>query len=185
MQPLFFIAIVPPADISADITAFKQHFAEEFGSVAALKSPPHITIVPPFRVTPEKIPELKQWFDDFPLQHHPVEIYLSGFGAFFNKQPVVFVNPVLTPDLELLYVKCSEASKHITALPASQRPFHPHVTIGFKDLSPQQFEKAWKIYKNKSYSARFTSNELVLLQHSGKQWEITGSKSFNTLRSKS
>ncbi len=97
----FFIAVLPPEDIQDYVTEVKQVFAERYNSRAALKSPPHITLQPPFERLTEELPKLSRVLSEFAGQQPPVPITLSGFGAFVPR--VVYVN-VLKP---LNYWPCS------------------------------------------------------------------------------
>jgi len=46
---LYFFAVVPPEEIQSSVTDIKQDFKERFNASHALKSPPHITLIPPFK----------------------------------------------------------------------------------------------------------------------------------------
>ncbi|HAT12792.1 MAG TPA: 2'-5' RNA ligase, partial [Microcoleaceae bacterium UBA11344] len=52
------------------------------------------------------------------------------------------------------------------------RPFVPHMTVGFRDLSKQNFEAAWLEFKGRSIFFEFTASELILLIHDGSQWNV-------------
>ena len=54
----YFLAILPPEKIATEIVAFQKEIEDEFGAIHAQKTPPHITIIPPFECAPEKLPEL-------------------------------------------------------------------------------------------------------------------------------
>jgi 2'-5' RNA ligase len=45
---MYFVAILAPEKINADALKWKLYFREKFGCRAALHSPAHITLVPPF-----------------------------------------------------------------------------------------------------------------------------------------
>ena len=45
---LYFIALLPPVEVAEEVTEIKQFFARNYNSRAALKSPPHVTLQPPF-----------------------------------------------------------------------------------------------------------------------------------------
>ena len=55
---LFYISIVCPEAIEAKIKGFKEYMDKTYGCRAALKSPAHLTIVPPFRAEDETAPLL-------------------------------------------------------------------------------------------------------------------------------
>ena len=47
-KKIFFIALLPPLKVQKYATKVKEHFAQQYNTKAALKSPPHITLQPPF-----------------------------------------------------------------------------------------------------------------------------------------
>ena len=61
---LYFIAILPPAEISVEITAFTIDMDVLYSSKAALKSMPHITLKAPFKLPAQKHGDLLQWFSN-------------------------------------------------------------------------------------------------------------------------
>jgi 2'-5' RNA ligase len=49
-------------------------------------------------------------------------------------------------------------------------PFHPHITLAFRDLKKTMFEAAWNEFKEKSFQTSFVMNAIDLLKHDGKCW---------------
>lgn len=47
MSSLYFLAVIPPEPVFSEVMAFKKEMSERFSSSRALKSPPHITLLPP------------------------------------------------------------------------------------------------------------------------------------------
>ena len=47
---MYFIALVAPEEINTPILKWKTWFRDNFGCTVALKSPAHITLIPPFRM---------------------------------------------------------------------------------------------------------------------------------------
>lgn len=45
---MYFVAIVCPGQINEKVEQFKQWMKDRFGCVVAMKSPAHITLIPPF-----------------------------------------------------------------------------------------------------------------------------------------
>ena len=54
----YFLAILPPEKIATEIVAFQKEIEDNFGAIHTQKTPPHITIIPPFECAPEKLSEL-------------------------------------------------------------------------------------------------------------------------------
>ena len=170
---LFFIALLPPLDIQQKVNLIKHHFANVYKSSAALKSPPHITLQPPFHWDRERMVELKAVLADFVQHQSSFTIILSGFAAF--KPRVIYISVDQTPELLLLQQELELKLKSSLDIPhksSKQYSFTPHMTVGFKDLTKVNFYQAWDEFKEASFEHKFTASALTLLQHNGKNWEI-------------
>ncbi|MDJ0573767.1 MAG: 2'-5' RNA ligase family protein [Xenococcaceae cyanobacterium MO_234.B1] len=170
---LFFIALLPPLAIQEEANKIQHHFAEVYNSKAALKSPPHITLQPPFYWEIDRLAELKTVLKEFIQKQAPIPIVLDGFAAF--KPRVIYIDVIKTPELLALQKKLMlqlESALDIVHKAAKNRPFNPHLTVGFKDLTKANFYKAWDEFKEESFYYEFTASEFTLLQHNGKKWEI-------------
>ena len=172
-KQLFFIAILPPIEIQESANTIKEHFAEVYNSKAALKSPPHITLQPPFYWESDRLVELKTVLKEFTQQQRSIPIILDGFAAF--KPRVIYIDVRKTPELIAVQKELMqglESSLNIVHRVSKTRPFKPHMTVGFKDLSKTNFYKAWSEFQEKDFYSEFTVSELTLLQHNGQKWEI-------------
>lgn len=169
---LFFFALLPPPALQAELTALKQEFAERFASRHALKSPPHITLFPPFQWPLDRVAQ----FDDLAelaRQHPAIALTLSGFGAFVPR--VIYARPLTTPALVALHRDLHQflADRFDLVDPmAAKRPFAPHLTLAFRDLSKANFRRAWPEFQERALQAEFVAAQLTLLQHNGHCWEI-------------
>ena len=172
-KKLFFIALLPPPDVQQYATKIKQHFANIYQSKAALKSPPHITLQPPFFWDINNLKTLEQVLQEFVTNYSPIPIELSGFSAF--KPRVIYIDVSKTAELLTVQKELNlflESSLNIIDKKSKNRPFCPHLTVGFKDLSKTNFYRAWDEFKQKKVSFNFQVNQLTLLSHNGKNWEI-------------
>lgn len=170
---LFYIAFLPPSDIQRKATEIKHYFADTYKSKAALKSPPHITLQPPFFWKIERLTKLKEVIADFAEQQKSMQVILDGFAAF--KPRVIYIDVHRTPELLEFHYKLMmqlESSLDIVHKTSKTRPFTPHMTVGFKDLTKANFYRSWNEFKDKSFDAKFTASELTLLHHNGRKWEI-------------
>ena len=57
--------------------------------------------------------------------------------------------------------------------------FHPHMTIAYRDLTPEMFSKAWEEYASKSFTADFEIDAFYLLQHDTKKWNVIATKNLS------
>lgn len=176
---LYFIAILPPGNISDDIIAFQQDIALHYNSSAALKNMPHITLKAPFKLDAQKHHDMLKWFGSIPVGTG-FEITLENFGTFNNRNhPVIYVKPL--PDNSLINLQKTVLTAFETQFPGTaisflEKKFSPHMTIGYRDLEPDEFVKAWNVYKEKQYHAVFRVTEIFLLQHNGKQWNTIAAR---------
>lgn len=178
-EKLYFIAIIPPKQISDDVTLFKHDFANRYNSSKALKVMPHITLKAPFKMFETDHKTVIGWFEKLQFSVNKFTIRLQDFGAFPNPEhPVVFVNPVLSEDLE--HLQKSVIAQFETTFPSmgkqhADHSFHPHMTVAYRDLKPDQFEQAWKIYQHQKYEADFVVENIALLAHDGTKWNVIAS----------
>lgn len=167
----FFIALLPPPSIQAEATAIKQYFKAHYRSQAALRSPPHITLQPPFEWALADRERLDQALTDFAQSQPPIPVELSGFGAFSPR--VIFIQVVKTP--ELMAVQPALMHHLATSLGiidqrSPHRRFAPHLTVAFRDLKPAAFRRAWPEFVDRPFQAEFVVSALTLLIHDGHRW---------------
>ena len=172
-KKLFFIALLPPTHVQQYVTKIKQHFADIYQSKAALKSPPHITLQPPFKWDLNNLKVLEKTLSTFTQNYASIFIELAGYSAF--KPRVIYINVNKTP--ELLNIKKElnvylDSELKIADRKSNNRPFCPHLTVGFRDLSKTNFYRAWDEFKEKKIYFDFTVNQLTLLLHNGQKWQI-------------
>jgi 2'-5' RNA ligase len=182
MSCLYFVAIIPPKDICEAITKIKEDICERFNTKHALRLIPHITLKAPFSISTHRHQSIVTWFQDIPPVVQPFLQELNSFNCFANKNnPVIFIEPVLSSPLKLLQVSIiTEFRKEFPDVPVSQNElrFHPHITVGYRDLAYENFQSAWREYRDKSFKASFKVENFSLLQHDRKQWNIIASRSL-------
>ncbi|PZR22172.1 MAG: hypothetical protein DI539_06195 [Flavobacterium psychrophilum] len=175
-QNLYFIALIPHDTVAGEVTDFKNDFAANYNSSRALRTMPHITLKAPFKLAQREHKNLMAWFDNLRPMVESFFVELEDFGSFPNKDnPVIYVKPVMTPPLERLQKSILNAFEHAypdITIPYTERNFHPHMTIAFRDLTPEQYARAMDVYQHKKYSANFRADTFYLLQHDGEKWNV-------------
>jgi 2'-5' RNA ligase len=175
----FFIALLPPLEIQDYANEIKQYFAQTYESRAAQKSPPHITLQPPFEWQLDTLPVLEQCLKTFADTRTPVPVTLNGFGAFVPR--VIYINVLKTPELLTLQqdlMAYLETSLGIFDQVSKTRPFAPHMTVAFRDLTRQNFRAAWSEFQHQQLKFEFTASQLTLLIHDGRQWNVSAEFPF-------
>lgn len=172
---LHFIAIVAPNDINHQVKEWKQYMRDRFQCKAALKSPAHITLIPPFQMPMEDEPAMMELLQPFAASQPSFPIHLQNFAAF--KPKVIYVNVLPGDALNELRAALETTILQSNRFPIKQeeRPFHPHITIANRDLQKEDFPQAWQHFQQIHYEAAFTADAISLLRHNGQQWEVAGS----------
>lgn len=172
---LYFLALIPPKHISDKIHAIKLYVSEKYNCKHALKSPPHITLEPPFHYSLhkenfllQKISELNKSLPDTDI---PVE--LNGYDVFLPK--VVFINIIqnslLTNAYNHVHSFVKTELKVVKDLPP--RPFHPHITIAFRDVKKHLVTQILEDLKqNFPIKETFCISNVSLLYFTNKHWEV-------------
>jgi 2'-5' RNA ligase len=178
MESLFFVALLPGEQIQREITRFKQYAARHFGSRHALRSPPHITLFPPFRWPSDRLPEIEASLGRVAAAERPFELELNNFNCFPPR--VIFVDVAPGEALQGLHRRLNERLREELALEGDQRPnFNPHVTVAFKDLQRNIFPAAWAHFSLVEYQRRFQAEKLVLLEHHAQGWAVLAEFGFS------
>ena len=61
----------------------------------------------------------------------------------------------------------------------SNRHYTPHITVAFRDLTKQNFRKAWSELEHQQLYFEFIVPVVTLLIHNGKRWHICQEFVFN------
>jgi 2'-5' RNA ligase len=173
----FFVALLPPQPLQDEMTTIKQDIWQRFSSRAAFNAPPHITLQPPFQWPLEKVSDLEQSLADFARRHPQIPIELNGYSAFAPR--VIYIDVVQTPELMAIQTALMahlETHCGISDAIAKTRAFTPHITVGFRDLTPEAFHQAWAEFKHRPFVAEFIASKLTLLHYQEPQGEPMGER---------
>jgi 2'-5' RNA ligase len=168
----YFLAIIPPSPVFEEALELKNYFKERYNSKASLNSPPHITLHMPFRWKEEKENELIETLNAFASGLRPFDLQLLNFNSFPPR--VIFIDVVANEQLVSLQKKLLRfCKKELNLFNADYKdqPFHPHLTLAFRDLKKSMFADAWGEFSAKPFSASFQVDKFNLLKHNGKVWQ--------------
>lgn len=170
---LYFIALVPPMELQEQVNGIKHEFSLRFNSKHALKSPPHITLIPPFKWDQQNEPQLSQYIEKSISNIRPFHVLIDGFGAFPSR--VIFLKIELNEDLKYLQktlMQELDTQMNIIKIARMGKTFKPHMTVAFRDLKQDKFQLAWKEYGSKPFRERFWVSGVSVLKHFGGKWHI-------------
>ena len=169
---MYYVATVCPEQINEKIQKLKQWMKDRFGCVVAMKSPAHITLIPPFWFLIEREHELVNAVQTFTNPSLPVKIELEGFSHFRKK--VLFVQVKENASLGELKGGTEKyfSGKFGAIFKKDDRAFHPHITVANRDMKPSHFEQAWGHFSNMIFEESFSSNSISLLKLNPGKWTI-------------
>jgi 2'-5' RNA ligase len=127
----------------------------------------------PFRWKEKKEEAMVALFHQFARQFDPFKVCLDNFGCFAPR--VIFINVAASEALGHFHKSLERFCKReLNLFNANYReePFHPHLTLAFRDLKKDVFKTAWEEFSPKEFKAAFMADRLTLLRHNGKLWEV-------------
>lgn len=175
---MYYVAVVCPPEIDEKVLQYKYWMRQRFGCKAALKSPAHLTLIAPFWLEEDQEQTLKETTKQFQTELLPFEIRLNNFDHFSNR--VLFVHTEANESLARLQFETTEhfQQQFPVAVKTDNRPFHPHVTIANRDMSPSAFLKAWEHFSKEDYAASFIADQIALLKLQEGKWKVIEEKKF-------
>ena len=178
---MYFIALVLPEELDQRILQYKKYMHEIYGCTVGLKSPAHITIIPPFWMQEEHETELKMDLDALSSETESFQLQTNNFSSF--RPRTIFIELVPNEKLQVLKGKSGfffNGNKSYR-IRTDSRPFHPHITIATRDLYKKDFHEAWPYFEEKKFVKEWKANGLSLLKHNTKNWDVIYTSPFKNL----
>lgn len=171
-EALYFLAVIPPSPLVEEAWQLKEYFRDRYHSKASLNSPPHITLHMPFKWRADREAVLIEQLAGF---KSPVEIFSISLNNFNNFPPrVIFIDVAHSESLHQLQHSlqrfCQQKLQRFNA-DYKDQPFHPHITLAFRDLKRPMFEQAWAEFSTRTFQGSFVVSAFTLLKHNGKEWK--------------
>lgn len=166
----YFLAIVPEGEIQDKCTEIKNEIRDQFNVKYALKSPAHITLKMPFSYNEAKEEKLIQALRKFLIQFEPFPISIGGVDTFGKR--VIFLKIKADDRLAKLQSELKSFCKRELNLvdELSDRNFHPHMTIAFKDLKEIHFGDILNLVRKKSLKEELVVARVHLLKRIEGRW---------------
>lgn len=178
MKQMYFIAVVAPDSINSKVLKYKRYMKEKYGCLVGLKSPAHITLIPPFWFENEKEERLLELVDEIASQSKSFEIKTNDFSTF--KPKTIFVTLYQSAELDDLKKISDEVILRYpeTGCVPEKRLFHPHITIATRDLHKRDFYESWQLFEKKEFKEQWQVNEVSLLRHNKQNWDVVHTSQF-------
>ena len=174
---MYFLAIVLPAPFDEKLRRYKKWMQEKWSCNVGLKSPAHITIIPPFWMPEEKEEALREDMEKLAGQVPPFVLTTDNFSAFRPRTIFVAVQPnAVLSQLKKLSADAFHPLDY--GLKIETRPFHPHVTIATRDLHKKDFAEAWPYFEKETCIETLPVDGLSLLRHNSRTWDVVFTAPF-------
>jgi len=170
-QGLYFIGILPPDDIATKVQQVKKESVEKYDSKEAYNKPPHFTLQIPFKA-PEEIEEvIVPQLIFFAEEQEPFTVNLSGFNHF--RKDVIFIDVEDPTPMKSLHAELIEYLRNEMGFTnrSKNNSFTPHMTVAYRDLTTDNFERAWKEFRDRSFDDSFQVGSIYLLKHDYTRWQ--------------
>ena len=164
---------------SRKLLKWKNWMKENFGVVAALSSPGHVTMIPPFWMKDELESVLINALDKFANSCNEFLIRLRNFSHF--KSRTIYLKAETTSTLADFREDLFQFLKYRRSFPVPKKEgeFTPHLTIATRDLDRKTFRQAWEHFKALDYHADWNCRSVSLLRHNKKNWDVVATSQFN------
>ncbi|WP_158512950.1 2'-5' RNA ligase family protein [Flavisolibacter tropicus] len=166
------MAIVLPEELNKEVLSYKQYMLDKYNCKVGLKSPAHLTIIPPYWMQREKEQSLLNQLDEICLRVERFPIATKNFSAF--KPRTIFIDVDVDEKLKHFKKRVDHffLDHQDYGAKVDTRPFHPHITIATRDLYKKSFAEAWAYFESKEFATAFTGTGLSTLRHNGRSWDI-------------
>lgn len=165
------LAIVPPEPLRTKIDEVRHEFARTYQCVEAIRRPVHLTLFPPFRF-PEAKEDLLASALTPELQSLPsFRLRLNNFSSFANNG-VIFIDVERSEELGILHERVSTIMhENFFKNKSPKSRFHPHFTIGYRDIPKDRFAEAVSVYASRSFTGSFSVDKVALWKHRHGNWQ--------------
>jgi 2'-5' RNA ligase len=175
---MYFIAHLLPAPLNEQILLMKQDLQQRFGCAVGLKSPAHITLIPPFWLAPEKAPQLLHHLQQLASGVASFTLAAANFSSFGKR--TLFIAVADSAALQGLKTAADNlfTGNDFYGLKKETRPFHPHITLATRDIKPAHFNEAWGLYGGRRFDHEWQANSVSILKHNRRHWEVAATADF-------
>lgn len=168
---MYFLALVCPPDVTTPVQQYKLWLQKSFGCANALKSPAHITLIPPFWWQENEENLLREWLYHFKYYNSFV-IETGGIDTFGKN--VLFIDVLSNPGLSALH---NAVEQHFTRqsgarIKTDTRSFRPHITLATRDIKPGDLEKARVYLTGKIQAMTFQTEKISILKLIDGKWNV-------------
>jgi 2'-5' RNA ligase len=174
MESLYLVAaLLEDPGTEHTVWDLKYMAYEKSGSTKGLKVLPHITQIHPFKRSEEEEDKLIDQLNRTIGSFTPLELHFNGFGYFESpKSNTIYIKVEDDPVLQEQHKALNILARNNFGFEAKNAPlrYTPHMTIAYRDLDKQKFDKAWPSFCDRAFEEKMMLESLWLLKHNGFCW---------------
>lgn len=164
---MFFVAVPLDRTAAAAIEPYRAYMREHYGCRSGQRTPPHITLIPPFKTEDKSTEEvaailLESVSSAQAILPLPFSSRALIFGAFGHRT----LYAKILPDERWNSLRDTlwQTLSNELPLPPLRTPFIPHLTIANRDIPPQSIREALDHLNSKNVSLIFTVDRIALYE---------------------
>lgn len=173
----YFVATLAPPELAETIMGFRAYMGERYGCRSGFRTPPHVTLVPPFAVTAAVDPyewaqSLEAALEQAASRAQPFIGEISGFGAFADRTLYAHVVPDSRWDELRHLVYASLSTLEPVPTRENRMRFVPHLTIANRDIPAGALPAALSHFAEIGLEESLGVDHLSLLKMEAGPWEV-------------
>lgn len=167
--PLYFVALCPDESEQQIWDSLKERAAQEFQSFKSLSSPLHLTLIPPFRLSVEKIIIMEAAMGKLTKLALSAELFINGVKCFFPKTVYLAIKPneSLNQTRNKLFQDLQREGLNFV----HSDFWVPHLTLLNRDLDAERCTEAVRRISEWEIPEAIRLNRLILFEHDGAKWK--------------
>ena len=165
----YIIVFLIEGNLKTKLDNLRKDISKKFNVSEALKYPTHMTLKGPFETN--NIGPVEDFLQEYTDQCKSFTLKLNNFGHF--KSRTCFVNISKSSKLTKIRNKVIDTTIKLLNLPSDPKDhLIPHITLAYKDVTPETFEKIKNYLKDKQIKENVDFNNITILQYSANKWII-------------
>ncbi len=173
------VNLKPP--LRAKVRSVQQIISAKTGSKTCVRFwKPHLTVGSGIIVRERQLEALRAQFQSVLRKRTPFSARISGYGfmagwkgSVFGRSPyVVYLRVQDNPTLKALVNAIERVTHHYSLFYQQPRPYTPHITLAFGDLTKKGFLNAMIFLREKKFTGTILIDQVSLLRkNSQEKWE--------------
>ncbi len=168
---LYFSAIILPPPFLDEVESLKAELSRQYQSMACLRSPAHITLFPPWAMPPAQQDKLlASWHRALSLSQTSNFTLSTTSVKHFSQHTLYLAIKTcyaltrLQKTIALSMQEFLNLAEKALSKPKQTRPFIPHITLAFKDISWLKISKALDLLQHRDLRRSMQISEIHLLR---------------------